>query len=59
MLVDGLEVLSMRDTISSHVLVSVAHVVVIVLHNSAKDTLVVFASVVLGFDVFTSAILPE
>ena len=55
-LVVGFEVLSISEAVSAHVRVSVAHVMVIVLHSSAKDTRVVFVKEVVGFEVFTSAI---
>lgn len=56
----GFEMLSNRLTISPQVRVSVAHVVVIVDHNSAPLGREVFANEGLaGFDTFTIAILPE
>ncbi len=45
------------DNKSSQCRVSLAHVLVIVDHNSEKATLSVLASVVVGFEVLVSAIL--
>jgi hypothetical protein len=45
------DTLSMIEAVSIHVRVSVAHVVVIVLHNSAKDALMVLSSEFDGFAV--------
>jgi hypothetical protein len=56
MLVDGFEVLSTKDAQSSHVRVSAAHVVVIVLHNSAKETLEAFVNDVVGLLTFVMLI---
>lgn len=55
----GFDVLSINEMVSSHVLVSAAQVVVMVLQSSPKDTLVVFVIEVLGFDMFVKAIVSE
>lgn len=52
----GFEPLSISEIQSTQLRVSEAHVVVIVDHNSAKDTLVVFVREVVGFDWFVIAI---
>jgi hypothetical protein len=46
----------MSDAHSAHVRVSAAHVVVIVLHNSAKETLEAFVNDVDGFETFVMLI---
>lgn len=56
-MVDGLAVLSIRLAQSAHVLVSLAHVVVMVAQVSANETLAEFVSVVVGFAVFVMLIL--
>lgn len=48
----GLELLSKREIHSSHVRVSEAHVVVIVLQSSAKETFAAFTRDVTGFEMF-------
>ena len=53
----GLVKPSNNEIHSSHVLVSLAQVVVIVDHNSAPLALVAFTSAVVGFDTFEIAIL--
>lgn len=50
--VDGLEVLSIKEAQSAQVRVSVAQVVVMVLHSSAKLTFVTLVRVVVGFETF-------
>ncbi len=57
MLVEGLLVLSISEMQSSHVLVSLAQVVVIVLQSSARFTFAVFVILVEGFAVFVIDIL--
>jgi hypothetical protein len=46
----------MNEAVSVHVLVSVAHVVVIVLHSSEDAARTIFAIEVVGFAVFTRLI---
>ena len=56
-MVVGFDGLVNKELVASHVRVSVAHVVVIVDHNSASEAFVVFVTVVVGFAVLVSAIL--
>ena len=54
--VDGLETLSNKLPVSSHVRVSLAQVVVIVDHNSADETFVELVNDVVGFEIFVNDI---
>lgn len=56
-MVVGFDVLSISEIVSSHVRVSLAHVVAIVAQVSPNDTLVVLVSVVEGFAVLVMAML--
>ena len=57
--VDGLAGLVNKELVASHVRVSVAHVVVIVLQSSAPLDFVLFAKVVVGFELFTSGMIND
>ena len=56
-MVVGFDELSNMLPVASHVLVSLAHVVVIVDQSSANEGLTLFVSDVVGFTVLVSAIL--
>ena len=53
----GFDGLVNKELVASHVLVSDAHVDVMVDHNSAKEALVLLVSAVEGFELFTSGMI--